>query len=60
MDHARAAGFTAVQYDFVVSTNESAIALWARLGFEIVGRPPGAFRHPTQGLIDAVVMFRAS
>jgi ribosomal protein S18 acetylase RimI-like enzyme len=59
MDHARAAGFTVMQYDFAGSTNESAIALWARLGFEIVGRPPGAFRHSTRGLIDAVVMFRA-
>ena len=38
MDHARAAGFAAMQFNFVVSMNESAIALWARLRFEIVGR----------------------
>ena len=54
MDHALAAGFTAMQYDFAVS--KSAIAPGAWLRFEIVGRPPGAFRHPTQGLIDAVVI----
>jgi len=59
MDHARAAGFTAMQFNFVVSMNERAIAPWERLGIEIVGRPPGEVRHPTKGQIDAVVMVRA-
>jgi ribosomal protein S18 acetylase RimI-like enzyme len=52
-------GFTAMQFNFVVATNEGAIALWKRLGFDVVGRLPRAFRHPTQGLVDALVMHRA-
>src|SRR5260370_38569196 len=44
--------------NFVVGTNSRAIALWRRVGFEIVGWLPGAFRHPTLGFVDAPVMFR--
>jgi L-amino acid N-acyltransferase YncA len=51
-------GFRAMQFNFVVSTNESAIHLWQQLGFEIVGTLPGAFRHPDKGYVDAHVMFR--
>ena len=58
LDHARSRGFTAMQFNFVVSTNERAAKLWQHLGFEIVGRLPGAFRHPTKGLVDAFVMYR--
>ena len=56
---ARRAGFVAMQFNFVVSTNAAALALWQSLGFTIVGRLPGAFRHPTQGLVDAYVMHRS-
>ncbi len=58
LDYAPAAGFRAMQFNFVISTNTRAIALWQRLGFDIVGRLPGAFDHPTLGLIDALVMYR--
>ena len=51
-------GFRAMQFNFVVSTNERAVALWQRLGFAIVGRLPGAFLHPTLGYVDAFVMFK--
>lgn len=51
-------GFRAMQFNFVVSTNEGAIRLWRKLGFEIVGRLPGAFAHPKRGLVDALVMFK--
>jgi ribosomal protein S18 acetylase RimI-like enzyme len=47
-----------MQFNFVVCANRRAIALWQRFGFEIVGRLPGAFRHPTLGLVDALVMHR--
>ena len=57
-DRARAAGFTAMQFNFVVSSNAGAVALWQALGFAIVGRLPGAFRHPTLEAVDALVMFR--
>lgn len=56
---ARRLGFRAMQFNFVVSTNEAAIRLWKKLGFEIVGTLPGAFRHPRQGLVDVYVMFRS-
>jgi ribosomal protein S18 acetylase RimI-like enzyme len=51
-------GFKAMQFNFVVSTNEHAVALWKRLGFEVVGRLPGAYEHPTLGFVDALVMYR--
>jgi ribosomal protein S18 acetylase RimI-like enzyme len=59
LEHARSRGFRAMQFNFVVSTNEGAIRLWKALGFEIVGRLPLAFRHPELGTVDALVMFRA-
>ncbi|AQS87364.1 acetyltransferase [Neoasaia chiangmaiensis NBRC 101099] len=59
LDIARQLGFSAMQFNFVVSTNTRAIALWQSFGFAIVGTLPGAFRHPAQGLVDAYVMFRA-
>ena len=59
LEHARSRGFRAMQFNFVVSTNERAIALWQSVGFRIVGRLPGAFRHPTAGFVDALVMYRS-
>ena len=59
MSEARRLGFRAMQFNFVVSTNESAIHLWKELGFEIVGALRGAFRHPQQGYVDGYVMFRS-
>ncbi len=51
-------GFQSMQYNLVVSTNSGAVRLWQKLGFKIVGTLPEAFRHPTQGLVDAYVMFK--
>lgn len=59
LNRARACGFTAMQFNFVVSTNVRAIRLWESLGFAVVGRLPGAFRHPRLGCVDALVMFRS-
>lgn len=59
LDEARRQGFRAMQFNFVVSTNDSAVRLWQRLGFEIVGTLPGAFRHAQKGYVDAYVMFRS-
>jgi ribosomal protein S18 acetylase RimI-like enzyme len=55
---ARRLGYRAMQFNFVISANESAVRLWQQLGFEIVGRLPGAFRHARKGFVDAYVMFR--
>ena len=48
-----------MQFNFVVSTNTRAVATWEAAGFAVVGRLPGAFHHPRQGYVDALVMFRA-
>jgi ribosomal protein S18 acetylase RimI-like enzyme len=58
LERARERGFIAMQFNFVVVTNERAIRLWQSFGFSIAGRLPGAFRHPTLGLVDALVMHR--
>ena len=59
LKYARSRGFKGMQFNFVVSTNEPAIRLWTSLGFEVAGRLPLAFRHPSLGYVDALVMFRA-
>jgi ribosomal protein S18 acetylase RimI-like enzyme len=59
IEMARRRGFRAMQFNFVVSTNKKAVALWERLGFAVVGRLPGAFRHPEEGFVDALVMHRS-
>jgi len=56
--HARERGFRAMQFNFVVSSNERAVKLWQGLGFETVGRLPGAFLHPRLGYVDALVMYK--
>ena len=55
----RRLGFRAMQFNFVVSTNDPALRLWQKLGFKIVGTLPGAFRHPEKGYVDVYVMFRS-
>ena len=51
-------GFRAMQFNFVISSNERAVRLWQSLGFKIVGRLPDAFDHPRLGFVDALVMVR--
>jgi ribosomal protein S18 acetylase RimI-like enzyme len=58
LERALERGFRAMQFNFVVSTNERAVKLWSSLGFEIVGRLPEAFQHPQHGFVDALVMYR--
>lgn len=59
LNEARRRGYRAMQFNFVVSTNESAVHLWRQLGFHIVGTLPGAFRHAQKGFVDVYVMFRS-
>ena len=58
LERAKERGFLAMQFNFVVASNERAVRLWHRLGFATVGRLPGAFRHPELGIVDALVMYR--
>jgi ribosomal protein S18 acetylase RimI-like enzyme len=43
----------------VAASNRTAVALYERLGFEIVGTVPGAFEHPELGRVGLHVMYRA-
>ena len=51
-------GYRAMQFNLVAASNEGAVRLWLKLGFDIVGTLPGAFRHPTLGVVDAHVMYK--
>jgi ribosomal protein S18 acetylase RimI-like enzyme len=55
---ARRLGFRAMQFNLVVATNDDAVHLWQKLGFDIVGTLPGAFNHSSLGYVDAYVMFK--
>ena len=58
LEEARRRGFRAMQFNLVISTNARAVRLWQAMGFAIVGRLPGAFRHPAHGYVDALVLFQ--
>ena len=55
---AKELGYKAMQFNFVASSNEGAVGLWAKLGFETVGKLPKAFNHPSKGYVDALVMYK--
>lgn len=54
---AREMGFKAIQFNFVISTNEPAMKLWKSLGYKELCRLPGAFNHKKLGFVDAVIFF---
>lgn len=58
LDHARRRGYRAMQFNFVISTNERAVQTWRSNGFDIVGTLPGAFNHPRLGYVDVYVMYK--
>jgi ribosomal protein S18 acetylase RimI-like enzyme len=46
-----------MQFSSVVTTNERAVRFWESFGFDILGRQ--ALEYPTEGFVDALVMWRA-
>jgi len=58
LETARAQGFRAMQFNFVIASNHRAVKLWTGMGFETVGRVPEAFLHPVHGYTDALVMYQ--
>lgn len=56
---ARDLGYQAMQFNFVLASNAGALRLWQRLGFDVIGTIPAAFRHPTQGMVAAHIMYKA-
>jgi len=51
-------GYTAMQFNIVIKSNHAAVHLWQKLGFGIIGEIPDAFRHPTNGMTNAYIMYR--
>ena len=58
IEYAKSKGYLGMQFNFVVSTNHRAVGLWKSLGFAEVGCLPKAFNHPSEGFVDALVMFK--
>ena len=58
LDWARGQGYHAMQFNAVVETNTAAVNLWKRLGFEILGTAPEAFRHPSHGYVGLHLMYQ--
>ena len=58
LDWARAAGYRAMQFNAVVETNASAIALWRSLGFQIIGTVPEFLQQPDSGYVGLHVLYR--
>ena len=58
IEEAKKLGYKAMQYNLVVSTNENAIKLWKKIGFQIIGTTPQGFNHASKGFVDTLIMHR--
>ena len=58
LEEAKRLGYTAMQFNIVIKSNERAVRLWKKVGFEIIGEIPDAFNHPRLGMTNAYVMYR--
>ncbi|HXJ99579.1 MAG TPA: GNAT family N-acetyltransferase [Gelidibacter sp.] len=58
MNFAKAKGYLGIQFNIVVSTNEAAVKLWQKFGFDIIGTTPKGFRHRDLGFVDTYIMFK--
>ena len=58
LENAKMLGYEAIQFNIVVSTNQAAIKLWQKYGFEIIGTIPKGFNHLKLGFVDAYIMFK--
>ena len=55
---AKKEGYKSMQFNFVVSVNQTAVELWMDLGFKVVGTLPKGFKHATKGKVDVYIMHR--
>jgi len=58
LEEAKRLGYTAMQFNIVIKSNERAVRLWQSLGFGIIGEIPEAFNHKKDGLTNAYIMYR--
>lgn len=56
---AKKLGYIAMQFNFVVSTNEPAVGLWKKMGFKIIGTTPQGFKHSSKGLVDTHILYKS-
>lgn len=59
LEEAKRLGYQAMQFNIVIKSNERAVNLWKRIGFEIIGEVPNAFNHPRFGMTNAYIMYKA-
>ncbi|MCM0042514.1 MAG: GNAT family N-acetyltransferase [Algoriphagus sp.] len=55
---AKSRGFLAMQFNFVIQSNQKAVHLWKSLGFSVIGEIPEAYRHPHLGLVPALIFYK--
>lgn len=55
---AKSRGFLAMQFNFVIKSNQKAVQLWKSLGFSVIGEVPEAYRHPELGLVPVLVLYK--
>jgi len=58
LNKAKKLGYKAMNFNYIVKSNVMAIKLWKKLGFRIIGEIPKAFRHPTKGLVNILIMYK--
>jgi ribosomal protein S18 acetylase RimI-like enzyme len=58
LGEAKKLGYDAMQFNLVVKSNTRAVKLWQKIGFSIIGEIPDAFRHVTEGMTNAYIMYR--
>ncbi|GAB3011260.1 GNAT family N-acetyltransferase [Cyclobacterium sediminis] len=58
LEFAKESDFKAIQFNIVVSSNKTAIKLWEKYGFEIIGTTPNGFRHLELGFVDTHIMYK--
>lgn len=55
---AEAQGYAGMQFNAVAETNRAAVAVYERLGFQVLGTVPRAFEHPAAGRVGLHLMYR--
>jgi GNAT superfamily N-acetyltransferase len=58
LDWARKRAYVGMQFNAVVESNHSAVELYRRHGFDVVGTVPRAFAHPTLGRVGLHIMYQ--
>jgi GNAT superfamily N-acetyltransferase len=57
LDWAKGEGYAAMQFNAVVESNRSAVELYRRHGFGVIGTVPRAFAHPVLGRVGLHLMY---